>query len=217
MSGAKHDPNPVERKLRESLKAKGQMPAHDDIGNVSNGVSATWLALALNSSVGTVRVKLARCPHRRVGSMLVYNLGEAMEYLVKPNVDVAKYLKDLKKDDLPEVLRESYWSALLKRQQWEINAKELWHTEDVATTLGDTFQAIKFAIQLWVDDMERETTITPKQYAFLVQKTDALQALIYKALVEAFKDKETPSSAGKRAREAGEQEEEEEDDFGGLV
>lgn len=216
MSTAKHDPNPVERKLRESLKAKGQMPAHDDLGNVGNGVSATWLALALNMSVGTVRVKLARCPSRRVGALLVYNLREAMEYLVKPKVDIAKYLKDLKKDDLPEVLRESYWSALLKRQQWEINAKELWHTEDVATVLGDTFQSIKFAIQLWVDDMERETTITPAQYAFLVTKSDALQALIYKSLVEAFKDKETLSSAGKQSRQNGEQEEEE-DDFGGLV
>lgn len=217
MSGAKHDPNPVERKLRESLKAKGQMPAHDDIGNVNNGVSATWLALALNSSVGTVRVKLARCPSRRVGSLLVYNLREAMEYLVKPNVDVAKYLKDLKKDDLPEVLRESYWSALLKRQQWEINAKELWHTEDVSTVLGDTFQAIKFAIQLWVDDMERETSITPKQYQFLVKKTDELQSQIYKSLVAAFATKETPSSAGKESQKHGEQQEEEEDDFGGLV
>lgn len=216
MTESKHHPDPVERKLRDSLKAKGAMFAHDDIGNVSNGVTATWLALALGSSVGTVRVKLARCPHRRVNTTLVYNLREAMEYLVKPNVDVARYLKDLKKDDLPEVLRESYWSALLKRQQWEINAKELWHTEDVATTLGDTFQAIKFAIQLWVDDMERETTITPKQYAFLVQKTDALQALIHKTLVEEFKKKETLSSAGKKARENGEQEEEE-DDFGGLV
>lgn len=206
----------VENKLRESLKAAKKYPAHLELGDVGNGVTATWLAAALKSSIGTVRVRLARCKSWRVGSLVVYDLKDAMEYLVKPNIDVAQYLKDLKKDDLPEVLRESYWSALLKRQQWEINAKELWHTEDVSTVLGDTFQTIKFAIQLWVDDMERETSITPKQYQFLVKKTDQLQAEIYKALVAAFADKATPSSAGKEAQKHGEQKEEE-DDFGGLV
>lgn len=216
MTEQRHHRDSVENKLRESLKKQGKYPAHQDIGDVANGVTATWLASALGSSIGTVRVRLAKCRSRKVGSLIVYDLKEAMEFLVKPQIDIAKYLKDLKKDDLPEVLRESYWSALLKRQQWEVNAKELWHTEDVSTVLGDTFQAIKFAIQLWVDDMERETSITPAQYAFLVKKTDALQALIHKSLVSAFAEKATPSSAGKEAEKHGEQTEEE-DDFGGLV
>jgi len=213
--GGRHHRDSVERKLRESLKAQGKAPAHLDLGDVANGVTAAWLAAALRSSVGTVRVKLARCPSRRVGTLMVYDIGEAMTYLVKPQVDIAKYLKDLKKDDLPEVLRESYWSALLKRQQWEVNAKELWHTEDVMTVFGETFQAIKFAIQLWTDDMEREVAITPAQYAFLVKKTDELQAQIYEALVKKHGEKETPPSAGIHADTA--PHEEQEDDFGGLV
>jgi len=209
----RHHRDSVERKLRETLKAQGKAPAHLDIGDVGNGVTATWLAAALRSSVGTVRVKLARCPSRKVGALIVYDLAEAMSYLIKPQVDIAKYLKELKKDDLPEVLRESYWSALLKRQQWEVNAKELWHTEDVMTAFGETFQAIKFAIQLWTDDMEREIGVTPAQYAFLVRKTDELQAQIYASLVTQFEGKETPSSMGQHEPE----QEEEEDDFGGLV
>lgn len=202
-----------ERKLRETLKKKGKAPAHLEIGDVANGVTANWLATALGSSIGTVRVRLGKCRSHKVGSLIVYDLKEAMEFLVKPKIDIQKYLKDMKKDDLPEVLRESYWSALLKRQTWEINAKELWHTEDVMTAFGETFQAIKFAVQLWTDDMERETAITPAQYAFIVRKTDELQAAIYASLVERHSATTTPSSAGIHNAV----EEEEEDPYGGLV
>lgn len=185
--------------------------AHLDLGDVVHGVTADWLAGVLSSSVGTVRVKLAKCPFRKIGSHKVYNVATAMEYLIKPQMDVERYLKTLKKEDLPEVLRESYWSALLKRQQWEINAKELWHTEDVMTVFGETMQTIKFAVKLWIDDMEREVAITPKQYAFLVKKCDELQDQIYQKLVGQHAKKKTRSSAGIHEDTDGE------DDFGGLV
>ena len=201
----------AERKLRERVRSRG--PAHTEVGDVVNGVTANWLSIVMHMSVPTVRVKLAKCPYRRVGALMVYDCAEAMGYLVKPVIDITEYLAKLKKDDLPEVLRESYWSALLKRQQWEINAKDLWHTEDVMTAFGETFQAIKFAIQLWTDDMERETAITPTQYAFIVKKTDELQAAIYESLVNKHGAAETLSSVGKHA----EPEEEEEDPYGGLV
>lgn len=199
------------RERQEQAKQQSRF-AHLDLGDVAHGVTADWLAGVLSSSVGTVRVKLAKCPFRKVGSHKVYNIGTAMEYLIKPQVDVANYLKNLKKDDLPDVLRESYWSALLKRQQWEVNAKELWHTEDVMAVFGETMQTIKFAIKLWVDDMEREVPVTQVQYKFLVRKCDELQDAIYKKLVEQHKKKQTkPSSA------LHEDSEQQEDDFGGLV
>lgn len=208
--GGSAEPSERVRRYREAQEAKNRKPANTDIGDVANGVTAYWLATALRSSVGTVRVKLAKCPYRKVGSLMVYDLGEAMTYLIKPKVDIENYLRNLKKDDLPEVLRESYWSALLKRQQWEINAKELWHTEDVMTVFGETMQSIKFAIKLWVDDMEREVPITPAQYKFLVQKCDELQDLIYKKLVSQHDAKKTkPSSAL--------HDEPEEDPYAGLV
>jgi hypothetical protein len=210
--GGTDEPSERVRRYREAQAAKNRPPANTDIGNVANGVTAYWLATALRSSVGTVRVKLAKCPYRKVGSLMVYDLGEAMEYLIKPKVDIENYLKNLKKDDLPDVLRESYWSALLKRQQWEINAKDLWHTEDVMAVFGETMQTIKFAIKLWIDDMEREVPITPAQYRFLVQKCDELQDAIYKKLVEQHATKATKSSAGRHAPE-----ESQEEDFGGLV
>lgn len=212
----RHHRESIERELREKMKKAGKAPAHLEIGDVANGVTAAWLAAALGSSQGTVRVKLARCPYRKVGTLMVYHLPEALEYLIKPKVDIAEYLKALKKDDLPEVLRESYWSALLKRQQWEVNAKELWHTEDVLTVFGETFQAIKFAIQLWTDDMEREVAITPAQYAFIVKKTDELQTQIYESLVNKHGASATPSSAAIHEDTAPEHPEAE-DDFGGLV
>lgn len=200
---------PSERVKRHRERQQQTRFAHLDLGDAVHGVTADWLAGILSSSVGTVRVKLAKCPFRKVGSQKVYNVGTAMEYLIKPTVDIERYLKTLKKEDLPEVLRESYWSALLKRQQWEINAKELWHTEDVMAVFGETMQTIKFAIKLWVDDMERETAITGAQYAFLVKKCDELQDQIYQGLVKQHEGRATkPTSA---IHEDGE------DEYGGLV
>lgn len=208
--GGTDEPSERVRRYREAQAQKNGKFAHLDLGDVVHGVTADWLAGVLSSSVGTVRVKLAKCPFRKIGSHKVYNVATAMEYLIKPQMDIERYLKTLKKDDLPEVLRESYWSALLKRQQWEINAKELWHTEDVMTVFGETMQTIKFAIKLWVDDMEREVAITPKQSAFLIKKCDELQDQIYQKLVGQHANRKTTSSAGIH-------QETQEDDFGGLV
>lgn len=200
-----------ERLRREAAKKKafeeriatgkqGVMGSPDgDIIAVRNGVTATWIAQALSMSVGTVRVKLAKCPTTTRDGKNIYNLAETLPYLVKPKLNLD--LKTLKKEDLPTHLQDSYWSAMLKRQQWEENAKHLWHSEDVMQVFGATFQAIKFAIQLWVDDMERATAITPEQYRFLLMKADELQQKIYDELVKIPSQRATVSTSAQHKEE----------------
>lgn len=164
-----------------------------ELGTVRNGVTSTWLAQALGMSVKIARGRLANCPATKRNGKIVYTLREALPYLVKPKLD-ADTIKKLRPGDLPDQLRDSYWSAKLKQQQWEENAKHLWRDEDVLEVFGATFQAIKFAVQLWVDDLEREIAVTPAQVKFLVQKADELQQKVYDELIKVPAQRATKSS-----------------------
>lgn len=185
----------LRRKAREETKrrefaeriARGKINTADadpeqDLGAVKNGVTATWIAQALQMTAVTVRQKLAKCPSTKRGSFVVYSLKEAIPYLVKPALQID--MKKVKITDLPNGLQESYWRAKKLRQEWEREAGHLWHTADVLDVFSAAFQAIKFATQLWLDDMERETAITPQQLKFLVMKVDELQQKVYEELVK---------------------------------
>ena len=87
---------------------------------------------------------------------------------------------------------------MLKQQKWEENAGDLWRTTQVRDALGDTFQTIKFTMQLWVDSLERQTTLTNDQREIIVAMVDALQNEVYTSLVEKSAEKSTRSTISER-------------------
>lgn len=187
-----------------------------NIDGVQQGVTVSWLAAVFSLTSGSVRIKLANCPfieHPTYGR--VYALKAAAPFLCKPVVDMESFIRNVRIEDLPTKVQESYWRALKLRHEWEARSGLLWETEDVLEVFGETFQAIKFAIQLWVDDMEREVAITPEQRKILQAKCDGLQQQIFNKLMEVPKKRKTKNVRQKF--EEAEQKAETEAAIGNLV
>lgn len=184
------------------------------------GVTVSWLAQVFGMDPKTVKAKLADCPplHRRKAGY-VYHLPTACRYLIPPAISAEQYIKTMKPSDLPTAFQQSFWDAALKRQKWEENAGQLWRTDRVREVLGQTFQTIKFTVQLWADTLERQTGLTLEQRELLTQLVDGLQEEIYKALVTQAAEKKTPSQRGELNEMLGEPGPpvEDEDDYSHLV
>lgn len=166
-----------------------------NVADAMHGVSVGWLSTIFSMDPKTVKQKLRDCPpiHRRKAGF-IYDLKQAAAYLVPPIFDIEQHMKTLRPSDLPKQLQDTYWSAMLKQQQWEANAGHLWRDEQVLEVLGETFKQIKFAIQLWPDQVERASGLTTEQRLMLTGMGDALQADIHNRLVSMPKNKKTLST-----------------------
>lgn len=175
------------------------------VEDMLQGVTVSWLAQVFGMDPKTVKQKLADCPplHRRKAGY-VYHLATACRYLIPPAISADQYIKSMKPSDLPSAFQQSFWDAALKRQKWEENAGQLWRTEKVREVLGQTFQTIKFTVQLWADTLERQTGLTPDQRTLLTKLIDGLQEEIYKALVEQASARRTESLRGEMPEMLGE-------------
>lgn len=186
------------------------------------GVTVSWLSQVFNMDPKTVKQRLADCPplhNRKAG--YVYSLPVACRYLIPPATSAEQYIKTMKPSDLPTAFQAGFWDAALKRQKWEENAGELWRTSKVREVLGQTFQTIKFTLQLWPDTLERQTGLTREQKALLILMVDALQEDIFKALVTQAAAQNTPPQSGELKDMLGEPPVvaavEDEDDYSHLI
>lgn len=164
------------------------------IRDIPHGVSISWLCTVFRVDRRTAQLRLAKCPTMRVAGdrrVTLYDVATAAPYLVTPNLTSEEFLRVLNRTDLPNGLQVQFWDAMLKRQKWEENAGQLWPTGRVLDVLGQTFQTMKFAMQLWVETLEREAEVTPEQRAALTRMVDALQQEIYSGLVERAKEGQT--------------------------
>lgn len=167
------------------------------LADVYGGVSASWLAQVFGHDKNTIAKKLASAGcevvGRRNGGPL-YRIPDAAAYLVKPKVDLVGYIKSLRPNDLPPMLNDAYWSAMIKRQKWEENARDLWRSEDVLKVFGDLAISFKTTANLWVEEVERIEGLTQEQRLLITQLTDRLLDNVYKLMVETPKQSKTRPS-----------------------
>lgn len=200
------DPKP--RRGRPPGKARPNVdPAQiEALSDAAGGVSVAWLAKAFRMDLKTVRNKLVDCPPlEKKGTGYTYSLPVAASFLVRPRIDVASYIAALEPKDLPVQLQPTYWSAQLQRQKWEVEARQLWPTEDVVDVLAEVFKAIKFSVQLWPDTVEQMTSLSEEQRGILVKEADAMQDEVYRKMTEMVTLKATPSAIARLADVPGEE------------
>ena len=151
-----------------------------DRDGLQSGFSVSWLADAFGLTTQTVRSRLADCPPKgQRGRGKVYDLKEAAPYLVEPKVDWERHLRGLKKTDLPVNLQKDVWEARIKEQKYLREAKDLWHTDDVLNLFTTLFLTVKSNVQLWPDNIERQSGLTAEQQKILIDLCDALLNDVY--------------------------------------
>jgi len=174
-------------------------PASGYTVGVNKGVTIPWLVQAFEMPEPTVRYRLRNCPikeNRTRGTRMkvaLYDIKVAARYLIAPAYSTKEYMRSLKRGDLPAVLQQAVWDAMLKRQKWEENAGELWRTEQIREVLGDTFQTLKFTLQLWTETIERQSELSDEHRLIIVELVDALQGDLYAALVKNMQNSATGS------------------------
>jgi hypothetical protein len=163
-------------------------------------VSANVIAQIFGMIPATAKERLSTCPSTTDGRSNIrkYLIKDAAEYLVAPAFTPAQFIGLMKRGELPNNLSKDFWDAQLKQQKWEENAGDLWRTTKVREALGDTFQTIKFTMQLWVDSLERQTSLSNEQREIIVTMVDALQTEVYDALVKKSAKTSTVSTIGER-------------------
>lgn len=193
-------PSRAQRRAALAIKQQAEIKESSTRGGLSavsvkNGVTVNWLASVFGKTTEWVRKRLVDCPPlSQHGKSFRYDIKVAAEYLVDPKIDIGAYLRDLKSVDLPASLQKEIWDARLKRQKWEAQAGDLWHTQDVMAVLSSTFAIVKSTIQLWPDTVERQEGLTDDQRKLLVHLGDTLQDEIYQGLLDAARERSTKPS-----------------------
>lgn len=188
----------AEERLNEHREKQERARGHMALADVAQeGVTVSFLAQTFRMDGNKVKRLLATCPvkeTRKRGQTQVqhiYDLATAASYLVQPKVDVEAIIDRLRPEDLPVKLQTAFWDAQRKRQTVEEHAGELWRTEKIRKVLGNTFQTIKFTLQLWGDSLERAHGLTKEQRDTLHVLVDQLQQDIYDGLKENAQISET--------------------------
>lgn len=160
---------------------------HKRRAEIASGLPVTELAKLFRTNILNVRRKLAGV--KPIGDRAgdpVYDICDAAQMLVKPNIDIAEYIKTMRPNDVPAALQKQFWDAQLGRQKFEENAGHLWRTEKVQLAMADLLKIVRQQLQLLADTVERETSLTPEQRAVINRIADDVQDSTYKKMVGHF-------------------------------
>lgn len=152
-----------------------------DLNEIRDGVTVTWLATLYGIARKTVEKQLVGCPVLKRGKngAPLYDLTIAAGYMSSRKRDIAAALKTAKEADLPAPLQRQFWQTKLLRNKWEMEAGEMWATDDVMDVLGEIFKIIKNSTMLWVDNLEQVAVLTKEQRLTLISYVDEMNNKIH--------------------------------------
>lgn len=182
---------------REAEKASaGEDVTPDHQVNLMN---ARQLGLWFRMEAATVLKRLADCPVRSWSKNVrgrptpLYDRVEAASYLVKPRIDLVRYLSSLNSNNIPPHINKTYWDAMNARAKYEANARMTWRDEDVLEVLGSTAILIREVSLLWIDQLPDKVSLSEENHkALRVAVSDMLEQ-VKKRLEDMPKERRTQS------------------------
>lgn len=178
-----------QREVRMAGQGKGQFKPEDFYGLCSQN----QIARLMHMDPMTVKKRLERCPIAgTVGNNRpVYYFHQAIEYIVKPKMDLATYLKTLNPSDMPNAINKVFWEAERIKNKVLLETGEAWASADVLEVFGQVFMLFKDRIPIITEGM-RDEGLSDEQYDSLVTYCDQLQADLHEKLVEMPAQRATP-------------------------
>ena len=112
-------------------------------------------------SQAVVRQRLRDCkPVGKKTSGAVYSLVDAASYLAPPRVDLDEFIERMSVADIPAKVSQAFWAGQKAKQQWEIQAGQLWDAEQVLEILTTIFRCVRTNVLLWPDRIADQTNLS---------------------------------------------------------
>lgn len=183
----------TQRELAEATRGMTKIPLSD----FKMPVGLNFLASVFNMDAATVRKRLLLAPTVGLGggNRPIYDFKTAVEYLVKPKMDLTTYLATLNPAEMPNSINKAYWESRAIRLKFELAAGQAWATEDVLSVFGTVFMAIKERTKLWVEDLRESGALDDEQLMKMGQRVDAFQAALHADLIDIPAKRKTRSLA----------------------
>jgi Protein of unknown function (DUF1441) len=128
----------------------------------------------------------------------IYPIKEAMRYLARPPDSVLERVIQGNLKSLPPALMKDYWFGKRASLAYGREVGNLWTTEKVMEYCGEAFQAIRMAVMLLPDQLQRELALPATQMGRLEEIIDEVMKDAKRKLVDAFGDRaKAPNNAGR--------------------
>lgn len=158
------------------------------------GCSVGELARLFQVPVQTVKDNIADLiPSGKRGNSNVYSVKEVATRILRSDEDdpeMVRRILRLNHTSLPKLVSKEYWLAETHRQKYMITAGELWPTSKIVSWLSDAFKAIRLALMLLPDAVDREESLSDKQRDIIVTAVDATLNDAADRLVNEFKNRQ---------------------------
>lgn len=156
-------------------------------GIIYDGVSLSQLAAIFRKDIRAIARKIhGVAPIGKREGHAIYDLAEAARYLVVPPTDLEGVIKKMAPSDLPKDLSKDFWAAMRSKQEYELQAGDLWPTAKIIEAVGELMQIVKMSSRLLVDAVERRTELTDKQREIITSLVEGMQNEIRQKVEERF-------------------------------
>lgn len=166
---------------------------------IRDGASVNQLALLFRVSEKLLRPKLMHlAPSGYRGQYPIYAVHEVAPLVVKPVLagDMAAVLKRMNHKDLPPLLAKEFWQGMSERRRYELKAQELWETDEVLKAASAAFGALRMALLLVPDELERITQLSDEQKDLIQVLIDRVMEAARARLIDTFADTDDHTNRG---------------------
>lgn len=118
----------------------------------------------------------------------VFWINEAASRLVRPGYEIEEYIRQMSPQELPPLLSKEFWNGQNARIKFEEQMGRLWPTDRVVEVFGAGLAALRIAILLLRDGVEREEVLTEAQTAAVQRLMDSAINDAREAVVEKMKE-----------------------------
>jgi hypothetical protein len=157
----------------------------DAKASLTQGMSLTALARLFKMDKKTVGLRMEGVnPSGKRMGYPVFHIRDAASRLTPPaDDDIIRLIKEMPAHRLPMKIRKEFWDAALARQKYELNAGNLWRTDQIFDVFVEVFKTLRTSINLFSDAIEREVGITEPQRNIIITMTDEILSNMSKSLI----------------------------------
>ena len=158
-------------------------------GLIYDGASINQIAAMFGMANTEVAGKLRSLAPAGVRSGYpIYAVKEAAEYLLKPRVDIEKYIRKVGMKDLPTTLQKDLWTALNGQLKFEEAQGAVFRAERISLTLSEVFKTVRMRLLLAPDEAERQGVMSSETVAWFRGYIDDTMRSLKDDMIAAMKE-----------------------------